>query len=140
MKFSPAQDLWIKRTLWLAAAYNVIGILVFSLGLQNPLLQKYDPDVFSCFGQVGIILWGLAYAASIPSYPSLPWLFLVFFVEKMAYFLHWVNWLLKNGTQLPALFAESPVTALFFSVYGAGDFLFGLFFLWLGVGALKHRA
>jgi hypothetical protein len=65
-----------------------------------------------------------------------PYLLLVFVVEKAVYTVTWLLWLIRNGNTLPALFSESPLTATYYSIYGAGDFLFGLFFLWLVVKGL----
>lgn len=127
------------RGFLLAAAYNIFGILIFSQGFSNPLLAQQDPAVFSWLGQVSILLWGLAYGAVAQRYLELPHLMLVFFVEKMLYVFTWGCWLSKHGSSLPELFNTSPLTALFFSVYGAGDLLFGLMFLLAARQAWQHR-
>ena len=118
---------------WLAGAYNITGALLFSKLFTNTLLTSLDPVVFSWLGLVSIMLWGIAYISVAKSYPSVPCLLLVFFVEKMIYTATWLSWLVKNGSTLPSLFSESPLTAICFAVYGSGDFVFGLFFLWLAV-------
>ena len=125
---------------WLAGAYNITGALVFSKFFTNSLLSSLDPVVFSWLGLVSIILWGIAYCSVARSYQSVPFLLLVFFVEKMIYTTTWLMWLAKNGSTLPSLFSQSPLTATCFSTYGAGDFAFGLFFLWVAVnGFRKHE-
>lgn len=70
----------------------------------------------------------------------MPYLVLVFFVEKMIYTMTWAKWIIENGSTLPSLFSESPLTATFFSIYGPGDFVFGLFFLWVASKGLQQRA
>ena len=127
----------IAKGFWLASAYNVLGVLVFSKLFTNRLLSSLDPAVFSWLGLVSILLWGVAYASVAKSYRSVPYLVLVFFVEKMIYAMTWLTWLVRNGGMLPSLYSESPLTAVFFSIYGAGDFVFGLFFLWVATDLLK---
>ena len=127
----------IAKGFWLASAYNVLGILVFSKLFTNTLLSSLDPTVFSRLGLVSILLWGFAYASVARSHRSVPYLVLVFFVEKMIYVTTWLTWLGRNGAKLPSLYSESPLTAVFFSIYGAGDFVFGLFFLWVAIALLK---
>ena len=129
----------ITKGFWLAAAFNVIGVLVFSKFFTNSLLSSLDPIVFSWLGLISIMLWGFAYWSVAKSYQFVPHLLLVFFVEKMIYTMTWVMWLNKNGSTLPSLFSESPLTATFFSIYGAGDFAFGLFFLWVAIKGLQRR-
>ncbi len=129
----------ITKGFWFAGAFNVIGVLTFSKFFTNPLLSSLDPIVFSWLGLVSIMLWGFAYCSVAKSYQFVPYLLLVFFVEKMIYTMTWVKWLTKNGSTLPSLFSESPLTATLFSIYGAGDFVFGLFFLWVAIKSLQKR-
>lgn len=121
----------ITKGFWLAGAYNILGVLTFSQCFTNTLLSATDPAIFSWFGLISIMLWGAAYASVAKSYQAVPYLVLLFFVEKMLYVMTWLMWLSKNLDSLPTLFAESPLTAIFYSIYGAGDLLFGLFFLWV---------
>lgn len=127
------------KIFWLAGAYNVFGVLLFSKFFTNSLLSALDPAVFSWLGLVAVMLWGLAYCSVARSYPYVPHLLLVFFVEKMIYTATWLLWLIRNGSTLPALFAESPLTATYYSIYGAGDFIFGLFFIWLAFKSIQKR-
>jgi hypothetical protein len=129
----------ITKGFWFAGAFNVLGVLVFSKLFTNTLLSSLDPVVFSWLGLVSIMLWGFAYCSVAKSYPFVPYLLLVFFVEKMVYTVAWLKWLAKNGSTLPALFSESPLTAAFYSIYGAGDFAFGVFFLWVAIKGLRQR-
>jgi hypothetical protein len=129
----------ITKGFWLAGAYNVLGVLFFSKLFTNTLLSSLDPAVFSWLGLLAIVLWGLAYASVANAYPSVPYLVLVFFVEKMVYTVTWLAWLVRNGDALPSLYSESPLTAVFFSIYGAGDLAFGLFFLWVAIHVFSGR-
>jgi hypothetical protein len=129
----------ITKGFWLAGAYNILGVLGFSKLFTNSLLSSLDPAVFSWLGLVAVMLWGFAYCSVAKSYQSVPNLLLVFVVEKMIYTTTWLLWLIRNGRTLPSLFSESPLTATYFSIYGAGDFLFGLFFLWVAIRSLQGR-
>lgn len=120
-----------------AAAYNIIGMLAVSQLFSNPLLADSDPVVYSWLGQIAVVLWGFAYLAVARSYHHVPFLLLVFFVEKMVYVVTWLMWLSTNGHMLTQIAAMSPVTAGFFKTYGAGDRLFGLFFGVIFIRMLK---
>lgn len=112
----------------LAGAYNVFGMLVFTKLFTNPVLSAVDPTVFSWLGQVAIVLWGLAYWSVAKNYRSVPLLVLVFAIEKLIYFIAWLDWMLEKGNTLPSIAAQSPLSALLFATYGAGDLAFGVFF------------
>ena len=137
MSYSEHPDSSITKGFWLAGVYNVAGILIFSKFFTNSLLSSLDPAAFSWLGLISISLWGLAYCSVAKSYQSVPYLVLVFFVEKMLYTVTWLKWLSKNWSTLPSLFSESPLTATAYSIYGAGDFVFGVFFLWVAIKALR---
>ncbi len=124
-------DRAITRGFFLAGAVNVLGMLAISKLFTNPLLSANDPAVFSWLGQVAIILWGLAYWAVAKSFHYVPYLVMVFCVEKMVYTVTWLMWLVQKGDSLKGIAAESPMTANFFKMYGAGDFAFGIFFGWV---------
>ena len=130
----------ITKVFWLAGAFNVLGVLTFSKFFTNSRLAELDPVVCSWLGLVSIILWGLAYGSVAKTYYFVPQLLLVFFVEKMVYTATWAKWLAENGDTLPSLFSESPLTATFFAIYGAGDFAFGLFFLWVALKVQKRKS
>ena len=116
-----------------AALFNIGGILTFSLFFTNPLIAKYDPIVFSSFGQFAIILWGLAYLAVSKTFKHVKALMLVFAFEKLVYVIAWIVFLLQKGSMLPDIFNESFITGMFFGGYGIGDFIFGCFFAWVGI-------
>ncbi len=120
----------------LAGAWNVGGMLLFSRFFTNRLLSSADPGVFSWLGEVAVVLWGLAYCSVAHSYQYVPWLLVVFFVEKMIYGGRWLAWLVAYGKTLPKIASESFLTAAFYAVYGAGDLIFGFFFGWVALRAL----
>ena len=122
-----------------AGLYNLVGILVFSAGFTNDLLAQWYPEVFSLTGQIGIVLWGLAYIAAARNHERLPLMSAVFAVEKLLYTVTWIVWLSNNAQTLPELAEESPMTALFFSIYGLGDLVSCVFFAWVCWRSLRMR-
>jgi hypothetical protein len=117
-----------------AGLVNVAGVLLFSLGFTNASLVAWSPVVFSRFGLVCIVLWGLAYLAVARSYTQVPLLVLVFALEKLVYTATWVDWMRRFGSEWPRLWSESPLTAVFYAIYGPNDLLFGIFFAWVALG------
>ena len=120
-----------------AAAVNILGMLAVSKLFTNPLLAANDPAVFSWLGQIAVVLWGFAYLAVAHCYHRIPFLLFVFFIEKMVYVAAWFIWLSNKGQTLPQIATKSPVTAGFFTAYGASDALFGLFFAVMCMKVLK---
>jgi len=86
------------------------------------------PNVFSAEGCLCIMLWGLAYIAVARKYKQVPGLCLVFCLEKIFYFLTWVNWYYQNSNHLPGLYERKPLLALFFQIYGWNDAFFAVVF------------
>jgi hypothetical protein len=129
----------ITQCFLLAGAWNVGGMLLFSKFFTNRLLASVDPAVFSWFGQVAVVLWGLAYCSVANSYPYVPWLLVVFFLEKMIYAGRWLAWLIAHGKTLPKIAHESFLTAMFYAIYGAGDIAFGILFGWLALRILTAQ-
>ena len=123
------EDKSIQVGFLLAGLVNIIGILIFSLGFTNTYLMRLYPQVFSFFGLVVIILWGLAYIAVSKSYHRVRWLIGVFSVEKLVYTISWILWLSQNN--LVSVFEKSLMTGLFYASYGLLDIVFGIFFLWV---------
>lgn len=129
----------ISRGLLLAGAYNVGGVLLFSQGLSSPDLGAQDPEVFSLLGLLAIMLWGCAYASVARVYHRVPYLLLVFALEKLLYTGNWLSWLDSHGHTLPALLDTQPLTAVFYAIYGAGDLAFAVFFAWVGIRTLRDN-
>ncbi|GMQ48536.1 hypothetical protein [Vibrio sp. 10N] len=112
-----------------AAAMNIGGVLVFSRGFNNPVINEFDPVVMSNFGLLMIVVWGLAYlgAASISS--GVKWLAGAFAIEKLVYVCVWLQWFLGNS--LSAVYEQDLFAGIFYSIYGLNDFVFMLFFAWV---------
>ncbi|MDK2123907.1 hypothetical protein [Parachitinimonas caeni] len=121
----------IRNGFLLAGAYNILGVLTFSLVFTNSHLSAQSPAIFSTFGLICILLWGAAYLSVSRCYQMVPALLGVFVIEKLLYFLSWIVWLKDHAADLPRLYSESVLTGMFYTVYGAGDLLFGLFFGWV---------
>lgn len=117
----------------LAGFANILGVLGFSLGFQNELLNSYYPEVFSNFGLGMIIVWGMAYIAVSTEHPRASRLIFVFFLEKMVYVGTAVYFWLVMKPDFMLMWEESVLTTLFFIVYGINDLVFGLmfFYAWL---------
>ena len=137
MNHAMLSDRAITRGFVLAGAVNVFGMLAVSKLFTNSLLSATDPAVFSWLGQVAVVLWGLAYWAVAQPFRHVPYLVIVFCIEKFIYTVSWLLWLVQNGHSLTRIASESPMTALFFGMYGAGDFAFALFFGWVALKVLR---
>ncbi len=81
----------------LAGIYNLVGILGFTQFFTDRTLMENDPIVFSWLGQIAIILWGLAYLSVARSFWNVPYLVVVFCLEKMLYAGAWLYWLDDPG-------------------------------------------
>lgn len=114
----------------LAGLINIFGVLGFSLGFQNELLNSYYPQVFSNFGLAMIILWGMAYISVSTEHPRASRLLFVFFIEKMVYVATAAYFWFVMKPDFMLMWEESMVTALFFVIYGINDLIFGLMFLY----------
>lgn len=110
---------------------NIGGVLVATQAFTSPVVAQHFPSVFSNFGMLAIMLWGLAYIAVSRSYAAVPWLVAVFAIEKVAYVVTWLVWMNAHHDLLGAVFSQSATAGLFYTVYGANDLAFGLFFAWV---------
>ena len=119
-----------ERGFLAAAAFNIVGILVFTRGLTNTALFDTDPAVFSRQGCVLILIWGLAYAAQSRTWRQAPLLSLVFAIEKACFAGWWALWMSQHAGELGALAERDPMAAAFYGAYGLGDAAFMGFFLW----------
>lgn len=122
-----------------AGCVNFFGALLVSHCFTNQLLTSSDPVVFSKFGLIAIMLWGMAYVAVSKSYQIVPYVVMVFMVEKFVYAIAWILWLARSSHQLPGLMSEAPSTGFFYLTYGAVDFLFGVFFAWVAWTTLREE-
>ena len=83
----------------------------------------------SRFGLIMIIIWGLAYIGAATITSSIKWLAAAFAIEKLAYVVVWINWLSNNS--IAQLYSKDMFAGIFFTIYGANDLLFLLFFVWV---------
>ena len=112
-----------------AGVMNIAGVLLFSRGFTNTAINEADPVVMSNFGLLMIVVWGLAYLGAAPVASHARWLAAAFAVEKLVYGLVWLAWLSDHS--LAALYAQDLFAGIFFSIYGANDLAFMLFFAWV---------
>lgn len=112
----------------LAAAYN-LAIIPLSQGFGDAL-GRVDP-LFAPAGCVAVLLWGAAYFSIAHRFHLVPGLVLVFAIEKAFYGLHWLAWMSERSAELPTMLETDPLTGIFYSTYGAGDFAFMAFFGWV---------
>ncbi len=108
---------------------NIVGVLLFSRGFTNAAINEADPVVMSNFGLLMIIVWGLAYIGSATITSSIKWVAGVFALEKLVYVAVWLRWLSENN--LAQLYSKDFFAGAFFSIYGANDLVFMLFFVWV---------
>lgn len=117
--------------LTLAAAMNIGGVLTFSRGLTNTVINDFDPVVMSNFGLVMIMVWGLAYLSATTIRSSLRWVGAAFAVEKLVYVTVWCMWLMNNN--LADVYDADLFAGIFYTIYGLNDFVFMIFFSWIFV-------
>ncbi|WP_432411327.1 hypothetical protein [Rasiella sp. SM2506] len=127
----------ISKGFLFAGLSNILGVLLFSKLFTNTVLLETQPDVMGYFGLISIILWGLAYIAVRKSYQAVPWLIAVFVLEKCIYVLVYLQWLTSHS--LAAVYKQDMLAGVFYSIYGANDFLFGVFFAWVFWKVLKNK-
>jgi hypothetical protein len=108
---------------------NIGGVLLFSRAFTNVAINEADPVVMSNFGLLMIVVWGLAYIAAATITSSIQWLAAAFALEKLVYVVVWVRWLSEHS--LAQLYSTDFMAGAFFSIYGANDFIFMLFFAWV---------
>jgi hypothetical protein len=128
------------RTLGALACFVNFGSLLFNLGLTKAdAIAELDPDAFSLFGQVMILVWGLAYLVvgwrSEHVHDSLMWL--VFTLEKAVYVFRFFYWHSSNDILMvwrvtlensePT--STSMLAPAFITIYGIIDLFFMLAFL-----------
>jgi hypothetical protein len=125
----------ISKGFLFAGLSNVLGVLMFSKLFTNEVMMNTQPDVMGYFGLISIVLWGLAYIAVRNSYEAVPWLLAVFVIEKIIYVIVYLQWFTSNS--LSEVYDQDTFAGVFYTIYGANDFLFGLFFAWVLYKVLK---
>ena len=124
------QDDRVRYGFYAAAAFNIVGMTVFSKGLTNTELFAVDAEVFSLPGCVLIMVWGLAYAGQSAAWRVAPAVTAVFALEKLLFAGRWLWWMAAHASELPAITARDPLAGAFYGAYGLGDAAFMVFFAW----------
>ncbi len=109
-----------------AGLMNIAGVLLFSRAFTNIAINSADPVVMSNFGLLMILVWGLAYLGAAAIAANIKWLAGAFALEKLVYVVVWIRWLSENS--LEELYSKDLFAGVYFSIYGANDFVFMLFF------------
>lgn len=128
----------IRNGLIAAGLMNVGGVLLFSRAFTNTAINAADPVVMSNFGLLMIVVWGLAYIGAATITSSIQWLAGAFALEKLVYVAVWLRWLSENS--LAQLYAKDAFAGVFFSIYGANDFIFMVFFAWVFFAQLRSKS
>ncbi len=116
----------VRNGLIAAGLMNIGGVLLFSRAFTNTAINRADPVVMSNFGLLMIVVWGLAYLGAAAITSNIKWLAGAFALEKLIYVVVWFRWLSENS--LAQLYSIDLFAGAFFSIYGANDLLFMLFF------------
>ena len=133
-------DKLIRLGFHIAGLVNIIGILVITRGMTSDTLANADPAVFSQFGILIIILWGLAYIATAPFATTAVLLPVVFALEKLAYTVNWVIWMGSHSGDVTNIQEGDFLGGLFLGAYGLNDGLFFLFFAAVAFRNWRNRA
>lgn len=116
----------ISKGFLIAGLSNILGVLILSKFFTNQVMMETQPDVMGYFGLISILLWGMAYIAVRKTYTLLPWLVAVFLIEKIIYVIAYINWFSNNS--ITSVYEQDALAGVFYTIYGANDFIFGLFF------------
>ena len=119
----------IRNGLIAAGLMNIGGVIVFSRAFTNVAINNADPIVMSNFGLLMVAVWGLAYLGAAAITSSITWLVGALALEKLVYVVSWFTWLSQNS--LAQLCSKDLFAGVFFSIYGANDLVFMLFFAWV---------
>ncbi|MDF1660985.1 MAG: hypothetical protein P1V97_04405 [Planctomycetota bacterium] len=129
---------WVTKGFVLSGIMNIVGVLLATHGFTaHEDVMKWDPGAFSLLGLVCIPIWGLTYIAVAKHVAKLPNIALVFFIEKLVYITNYAIWISERSGDLPAIYEDSLLPGVFFTIYGANDLIFGLFF---GIVFLKLKS
>lgn len=120
---------WVRKGFVLSGIMNIVGVLLATHGFTAyEDVMKWDSGAFSLLGLVCIPIWGLTYIAVAKHVAKLPNIALVFFIEKMVYVTNYGLWISERSGDIPAIYEDSFLPGVFFTIYGANDLIFGLFF------------
>ena len=119
-------DKIIQRGFIIAGLSNILGVIICSRAFTNDVMLATQPEVMGYFGLISIILWGFAYIAVRKSYKQTRWLVGVFVIEKLAYVTAWLTFITSRS--LSSVYELDILAGIFYTIYGANDFIFMLFF------------
>jgi hypothetical protein len=119
-------DKIIHKGFIIAGLSNILGVIICSKAFTNDVMLSAQPDVMGTFGLISIILWGFAYISVSKSYNQARWLVGVFVIEKLAYVIAWMAFITSRS--LSSIYELDFLAGLFYTIYGANDFIFMLFF------------
>lgn len=131
----------------LACAVNFL-LLLFNLGFTSAdVVARYNPGVWSPFGQVMVLVWGVTFymaGEATDGCPSCVWW--AFALEKCCYVYAWYAWFTTNDVRALMHDAQSvnpDDTALLaltlHAVYGPIDAVFAILFARIGWQSIGHR-
>lgn len=127
----------ITKGFILSGLMNLTGVLFSSRFFSNPVIPEFDPAVMSNFGLLMITIWGIAYITVAKNFHQVKWLVGVFAIEKFIYGCVWINWLLRNN--ISDVFQKDKMAGVFYAIYGANDWIFFAFFLFVFVRLVSAR-
>ena len=127
----------ITKGFVLAGLANMM-VLVFSKLFTNPVISEFDPVVMSNFGLLMIVVWGLTYISVAQNYHHVKWLVGAFAIEKLIYFVVWVNWILSHN--LSSVYEKDLLAGFFYSIYGVNDCLFFAFFSFVFIRLQQNKS
>ena len=116
----------IRNGFLIAGLSNILGVIICSRAFTNDVMLATQPDVMGYFGLISIILWGLAYISVCRSNNQVRWLVGVFAIEKLVYVVAWLAFLTSHS--LSAIYELDVLAGVFYTIYGANDLIFMLFF------------
>ena len=116
----------IRKGFIIAGLSNILGVMICSKAFTNDVMLATQPDVMGYFGLISIILWGFAYISVCKSYNQARWLVGVFVIEKLAYVIAWLAFIASRS--LSSIYELDVLAGVFYTIYGANDFIFMLFF------------
>ncbi|WP_107037262.1 hypothetical protein [Brumimicrobium mesophilum] len=128
----------ISKGFLFAGLANIIGVLTLSKFFTNEVMMSTQPEVMGYFGLISIILWGMAYIAVRNKYAALPGLVAVFLIEKIIYVTVYINWFSSNS--LSSVYEQDTMAGVFYTIYGANDFIFGVFFAAVLIQLMRKKA
>ena len=119
-------DKMIQKGFIIAGLSNILGVIICSKFFTNDVMLAAQPDVMGYFGLISIILWGFAYISVCKSYSQVRWLVGIFAIEKLIYVIVWLAFITSES--LSSIYELDVFAGVFYTIYGANDFIFMLFF------------